>query len=115
MPQGLNKVILIGIIGNEAEMRYAPSGKSATTFSIIVDREWKDQENISHSHTESFSVLCWDEMAEKAKNDLRVEMRVYVEGFIQTRQWIDDQGNKKKAIEVIAEHLIRLDKQEEIN
>lgn len=108
MSQGLNKILLIGSLGTEPEMRFSPSGKPVTTFTILVNRVWSGSDNESHSQTECFNVITWGDLAEKCHEFLNKTQRVYLEGRIQTRQWVDDTGMKNSSIEIIAHEVIIL-------
>ncbi|MCJ7694795.1 MAG: single-stranded DNA-binding protein, partial [Anaerolineaceae bacterium] len=67
MPQGLNKVMLIGYLGRDPELRYTPSGRSVTTFSMATSRSWTGQDNEKHTQTEWFNIVAWGNLAEICK------------------------------------------------
>ncbi|MCJ7695301.1 MAG: single-stranded DNA-binding protein [Anaerolineaceae bacterium] len=108
MPQGLNKVMLIGYLGRDPELRYTPSGRSVTTFSMATSRSWTGQDNEKHTQTEWFNIVAWGNLAEICKELLNKGKRVYIEGRLQSRTWEDSEGNKKKSVDVIANEMIVL-------
>jgi single-strand DNA-binding protein len=108
MNQGLNKVLLIGYLCSDPEMRFTPSGRPITTFSIVVSRDNAGIDRKVHMQSELFSVLVWSELAEICKDSLKRGQRVYVDGRLQTRHWVDDQGNSKSNVEIIANELLIL-------
>jgi len=108
MSHGLNKVIIIGYLGRDPEMRYTPSGRPVTTFSVATSRQWTGEDNEPHSETEWFNVVVWGNLAETCKNTLSKGKRIYIEGRLQSRQWEDKDGNKRKSIEIVASEMILL-------
>lgn len=107
MTKDLNKMMVIGNVGRVPEMRYMPSGRPVTSFSVGATREWEDQEG-QHAEVEWFNVVAWDELAEVCKKRLDEEHRVYVEGRLQTRSWEDKEGKKRFRTEVVAKEIIPL-------
>ena len=108
MSRGLNKVQIIGHLGKEPEMRYTPSGKPVTTFSVAVSRSWNSADGERHSETEWFNVVAWGNLAEICKQYLTKGQQVYIEGRLQTRRWDDKEGNKHTSIEVVANEMMML-------
>lgn len=108
MVRGLNKVMVIGNLGRDPEMRYTPSGKSVTNFSVASNRTWKSADGEKHTDTEWFNVVAWGYLAENTKQLLTKGSRVYVEGRLQTRTWQDNQGNQHKSVEIIANDVLLL-------
>lgn len=108
MNQGLNKVLLIGTLYSDPEMRFTLAGRPITTFSIVVSRDNTGSDSKVHKQFELFSVLIWSELAEKCKETLKKGQNVYVDGRLQTRHWVDDQGNSKSDVEKIANELLIL-------
>ena len=94
MTRGLNKVLIIGALGSEPEMRYTPSGKPVTSFSVAVTRGWRTSEGERKEATEWFNVVSWGNLAEICNQHLRKGSQVYIEGRLQTRSW-DDAGGVK--------------------
>jgi single-strand DNA-binding protein len=108
MSRGLNKVQIIGHLGKEPEMRYTPSGKPVTTFSVAVSRSWNSADGERHSETEWFNVVAWGNLAEICKQYLTKGQQVYIEGRLQTRRWDDKEGVKHTSIEVVANEMMML-------
>lgn len=93
----VNKAIIIGNLGADPEVRTTPAGKFVATLSVATSDRYKDQER-----TEWHRVIVWEKQAELCQQYLRKGSKVYVEGKIQTRSWVDDQGQKRYATEIIA-------------
>ena len=104
----LNKVMIIGRLGRDPEMRYTPSGHPRTKFSVATGRHWTTQDGEKHSETEWFNVVTWDRLAEICNQYLSKGQRVYIEGRMQTRKWDDANGNRRYATEVIANEMLIL-------
>ncbi|MFQ5410185.1 MAG: single-stranded DNA-binding protein [Anaerolineales bacterium] len=109
MTRGLNKVMIIGQLGRDPEMRYTPSGRPVTSFSVAVDRTWNSQDGERHKETEWFNVVAWGSLAEICKQHLHKGREVYVEGRLQTRSWEDPDGKKHYRTELVAREMIMLD------
>ena len=113
MSRGLNKLMVIGHLGRDPEMRYTPSGKPVATFSVGTSRSWQSADGERHEETEWFNVVAWGGLAEICNQHLRKGMQVYVEGRLQTRRWEDAEGNKHFTTELVAKEMIMLgDKKE---
>jgi single-strand DNA-binding protein len=108
MPRGLNKVILIGTVGRDPEMRYTPSGRPVTSFSVATSRTWVSADGERREETEWFNIVAWGQLAEICKQHLTKSQQVYIEGRLQTRGWEDDQGKKHFRTEVVANEMILL-------
>jgi single-strand DNA-binding protein len=108
MARGLNKVMLIGNLGKDPEMKYTPSGMPVTTFSVAVSRSWRTPEGENREETEWFRVVAWQKLAETCNEYLRKGMRVYIEGRLQTRKWTDQQGQERYTTEVVANEMVML-------
>ncbi|MCA9902925.1 MAG: single-stranded DNA-binding protein [Anaerolineae bacterium] len=108
MGRGLNKVIIIGYVGREPEMRYTPSGRPVTSFSVATPRTWVSAEGERREETEWFNVVAWGNLAEICKAHLTRNQQVYVEGRLQTRGWEDEQGKKHFRTELVAQEMILL-------
>lgn len=108
MTKGLNKVMLIGNLGRDPEMRYTPSGRPVTTFSVATSRSWKTNDGEKRSETEWFNIVAWGNLAEICNKYLKKGSKVYVEGRLQTRRWDDDDGQKHSSVEVVANEMIML-------
>jgi single-strand DNA-binding protein len=108
MSRGLNKVMIIGRLGRDPEMRYTPSGKPVTTFVVATSRSWNTSDGQRRSETEWFNVVAWGSLAEICKQFLVKGKQVYIEGRLQTRNWEDSEGNKHSATEIVANEMIML-------
>lgn len=109
MPRGLNKVMIIGQVGHDPDMRYTPSGKPVTSFSVTVTRNWVTAEGERREATEWFNVVAWGNLAEICNQHLRKGSQVYIEGRLQTRSWDDASGIKHFRTELVANEMIILD------
>jgi len=109
MTRGLNKVMIIGQLGRDPEMRYTPSGRPVTSFSLSSSRSWTTSDGDRREETEWFNVVSWGSLAEICKQHLHKGRQVYVEGRLQTRGWEDQEGKKHYRIEVVANEMIILD------
>jgi len=115
MSRGLNKVQIIGHLGKEPEMRYTPSGKPVTTFTVAVSRSWNTVDGERHNETEWFNVVAWGNLAEICKQYLTKGQQVYVEGRLQTRRWEDKEGGKHTSVEVVASEMMMLGERRDHN
>jgi single-strand DNA-binding protein len=113
MARSLNKVMIIGHLGRDPEMRYTPSGKPVTTFTVATGRLWKSADGEQHSETEWFNVVAWGSLAERCKNYLSKGQQVYVEGRLQTRRWDDNEGAKHVSVEIVANEMLMLGERRE--
>lgn len=113
MSRGLNKAMIIGRLGRDPEMRYTPSGKPVTTFSVATHRSWNTSEGERRTETEWFNVVAWGSLAEICKEYLTKNRLVYIEGRLQTRRWDDAEGNKHTSVEIVANEMIMLDERRE--
>ena len=109
MPKSLNKVMLIGNLGKDPELRYTTSGVAVASFSIATSESWKDQEGNMQERTEWHNIVAWRKLAEICGEWLKKGKRVYIEGRIQTRSYDDKNGVKKYITEIIADDMIMLD------
>lgn len=108
MSRGLNKVMIIGNLGKAPEMRYTPSGRPVTTFSVATNRSWKSPNGEHRSETEWFKVVAWGKLAEICNEYLNTGQQVYVEGRLKTRQWEDKEGQQRSSVELIANEMTML-------
>lgn len=115
MARGLNKVLIIGRVGRDPEMRYTPSGRPVTTFSVGTSRTWTTADGERRTETEWFNVVAWSSLAEICKQYLTKDRLVYIEGRLQTRHWDDQEGNKHSATEIVASEMIVLEERREVN
>jgi single-strand DNA-binding protein len=110
MAGSLNKVLLIGNVGRDPEMRYLQSGEPVTTFSVATNRRWTGGDGQPREETEWHNVVAWRKLAEQCNEYLNKGRKVYIEGRLQTRSW-DDQatGQKRFRTEIVADRMIMLD------
>lgn len=108
MSRGLNKVMIIGNLGRDPEMRYTPSGRPVTTFSVATSRTWNTADGERRVETEWFNIVAWSSLAEICKQYLSKGRQVYIEGRLQTRHWDDAEGNKHTSDEIVANEMIIL-------
>ena len=115
MNRGLNKVLIIGQLGRDPEMRYTPSGRPVTTFNVGANRSWNTSDGEIRSEIEWFNVVAWNNLAEICKQYLSNGSLVYIEGRLHTRHWEDQKGNRHCATEIVANEMIMLDELPENN
>ena len=113
MSKDLNKVMIIGHLGAEPELRFTPQGTPVTTFRVASGRSWKDTAGATQTATEWFRIVAWNALAEVCSEYLRTGSRVYVEGRLQSRTWTGDDGQERSTTEVIAYEVILLDRRTE--
>mgnify|MGYP001818865770 CR=1 FL=1 len=100
---GINKVILIGRLGSDPEVRYTPSGVAVANFSIATSEEWKDKDSgEKKERTEWHRIVAWRRLGEICGEYLSKGKQVYIEGRLQTRDWEDRDGNKRYTTEIVA-------------
>lgn len=109
MTRSLNKVMIIGNLGRDPELRYTPQGTPVASFSVATNRRWSGPEGEPREATDWFNIVCWRKLAEIANQYLSKGRKVYIEGRLQTRSWEDDQGQRHYRTEVVANDLIMLD------
>lgn len=102
----VNKVILLGRLGKDPDLRYTPSGAAVATMSLATDLAWKDQEGNQKQLTEWHRIVAWRKTAEIASNYLKKGNQVYIEGRLQTRSWNDKNGVTRYTTEIIVENLV---------
>lgn len=107
---GLNKVMLIGNLGADPEMRYTANGNAVTTFNLAVNRNWTGPDGERKEETEWFTVVSWDKLAETVSQFLQKGRRAYVEGRMKTRSWEGQDGQKRYKTEVVASTVLFLDR-----
>lgn len=107
---GLNKVMIIGNLGADPEMRYTADGKALTSFRVASSRNYSGPDGERREETEWFSVVTWQKLAEQCSQFLQKGRRVYVEGRLQTRSWDGPDGQRKYRTEVVAEKVLFLDR-----
>jgi single-strand DNA-binding protein len=106
----LNKVIIIGNVGNEPEMRFTPNGKPVTSFSVATNWIYTTPEGERRQETEWFNIVAWNRLAEQCNQFLAKGKLVYTEGRIHTRNWEGQDGQAHSKMEVVANRVIFLDR-----
>jgi single-strand DNA-binding protein len=115
MSRGLNKVMIIGYLGKDPEMRYTPSGSPVTTFNVATDRSWNTSDGERRTETEWFNIVAWGSLAEICNQYLTKGRQVYIDGRLQSRSWNDKDGNQHTSVEVVANEMIMLDHRQSSN
>lgn len=105
----VNKVILVGNVGADPEVKQTPSGVAVATMSVATNELWKDSAGNQQERTEWHRIVLWRKQAEFAGQHLKKGRKIYVEGKLQTRSWEDKEGVKRTTTEVIADTLTLLD------
>jgi single-strand DNA-binding protein len=108
----LNKAMIIGNLGRDPEMRYTPNGQSVTQFTVAVNRNFRGSDGEWQEETEWFRVVAWGQTGERAAENLRKGVKVYVEGRLQTRNWEDQTGNKRYTTELVADRVVSLERRQ---
>jgi single-strand DNA-binding protein len=101
----INKVILIGNLGADPEIRYTQSGTPVATFNMATTRRWKDRDGQQQEETEWHRIVAWSKLAEICGEYLNKGSRVYIEGRLQTRKWQDQNGNDRWTTEIVAQEM----------
>ena len=101
----VNKVILLGNLGRDPELRYTPGGDAVVSMSIATTESWKDKSGQRQEKTEWHNIVMYRRLAEIAGEYLKKGSQVYIEGRLQTRKWQDKQGNDRYTTEIAADHM----------
>jgi single-strand DNA-binding protein len=110
MARGINKVILVGNVGIDPDVRYLPNGNAVTTLSVATSESWKDkQTGEKQERTEWHRVVCFNRLGEIAGEYVRKGSKLYVEGSLRTRKWQDQQGQDRYTTEIVASDIQMLD------
>jgi single-strand DNA-binding protein len=104
----VNKVILVGNLGADPELKYTPSNRAVCNLSVATNEVWKDKSGQKQEKTEWHRVNVWGEQAEACSKYLTKGRMVYVEGRLQTRSWDDKEGKKRYSTEVVADRVVFL-------
>jgi single-strand DNA-binding protein len=105
MAGSVNKVILVGRLGRDPELKYTPSGAPVAKFSLATDESFKDKTGEKQEHTEWHNIVAWNKLAEICGEYLTKGKLVFIEGSIRSRQWQDQAGNKRTSYEIIANQM----------
>jgi len=107
--RGVNKVILIGNLGRDPEVRYTASGTAAANFPVATNETWKDRNGERQEKAEFHRIVAWSRLAEVCGEYLRKGSKVYIEGRLQTRKWQDQNGQDRYTTEIVANEMQMLD------
>lgn len=105
MAGGVNKVILIGNLGADPEVRFTPSGQAVANFRIATNETWTDKNQQKQERTEWHRIVVWGKLGELCGEYLKKGRQAYVEGRLQTREWTDKEGKKNYTTEVVAQSV----------
>lgn len=108
MARSLNKVILIGNLTRDPELRYTPQGSAVATFTIATNRAWKTESGDTKEDVEFHRIVAWDKLAEICAQFLKKGRQAYVEGRLQTRKWQTKEGDDRYTTEVVISEMILL-------
>jgi len=108
----VNRVILIGNLGRDPELRYTAGGQPVASFSVATNERWNDREGKTQERTEWHRIVVWGKQGENCANYLQKGRTVYIEGRLQTREWEDKEGQKRQTTEVVAQSVQFLDRRE---
>ncbi|MCX8050667.1 MAG: single-stranded DNA-binding protein [Chlorobi bacterium] len=111
--RSLNKVLLIGNVGKDPEIRYTPAGVPVAQFSLATNETWRDKEGQLQESTEWHTIVAWRNLAELAERHIQRGTRLFVEGRIRSRSYEDSSGTKRYVFEIIADSIILLDGRKE--
>ncbi len=105
---GVNKVILVGNLGRDPEVRYTKNGQAVATFSLATTERWTNRDGQREDRTEWHRIVAWGKLGEICGEYLSKGRQVYIEGRIQTREWEDGDGNKRTTTEIVANNMVML-------
>lgn len=103
--KGVNKVIIVGNLGQDPEVRYMPNGNAVANISVATSESWKDQQGQVQERTEWHRVVMFKKTAEVAGQYLRKGSQVYIEGKLQTRKWQDQNGQDRYTTEIVSDNM----------
>jgi len=109
MTRSLNKVILIGNLTRDPELRYTPQGTARAVFGLATNRAWTTENGEKKEEVEFHNIVIWNKLAELVSKYLSKGRRVYVEGRLQTRKWTDQENEEKKIVEIVVNDILFLD------
>jgi single-strand DNA-binding protein len=110
MSRGINKVIIVGNLGNDPELKFMPNGNAVTNLTVATSESWKDKNTGEQKEdTEWHRVVFFRRLAEIAGEYLKKGSKVYIEGKLKTRKWQDQSGNDRYSTEIIADQMQMLD------
>ena len=109
MSRTLNKVMIIGNVGKQPELKTTPSGIPVTSFRLATSETWKDRDGNVKEQTDWHTIVAWRGLAEVINKLVEKGSRIYVEGRLQTRTFDDKDGNKRHVVEILADNMLLLD------
>ena len=109
MSRTLNKVMLIGNVGKDPELKHTPSGIPVVSFNLATTDSWKDRSGNLQEHTDWHTIVAWRGLAEICQKLVKNGARIYIEGKLQTRKIEDKNGNRKHIVEILADNMLLLD------
>ena len=109
MARSLNKVMLIGNLTRDPELKYTPSGTAVCNFGLATNRSWQTDEGEKHEETEFFGCVAWNKLADLCGQFLVKGRKVYIEGRLSTRKWTGQDGQERQKTEIVVEDMILLD------
>lgn len=104
----VNKVILVGNLGKDPEVRYTQEGAPVASFSLATSEKWKDKSGNAQESTEWHNITAWNKLADVCKQYLSKGSKVYIEGRIKTQTWNDREGNPRKTTNIVVTNLVML-------
>lgn len=109
MPKSVNKVILLGNLGKDPELRYTNAGVAVATFSLATNESWKDNDGNVQERTQWHNLIAWRKLAEISSEYLKKGSKAYIEGRLQYRTYDDKNGVKRFVTEIVVDNLVMLD------
>jgi len=112
---GVNKVILVGNLGKDPEVRHLEGGASVANFTLATSETYKDKNGIKNEQTEWHNIVVWRGLADIAEKYLKKGITIYIEGKLRTRSWDDKEGHKQSTTEIVGDTFTILSKKENTN
>ena len=109
----MNRIMVIGNVGKDPEMRFTPSGKSVTNFSVATTRRYTSSEGERNDETQWFTIVAWGKLAETCNEYIEKGRQVYVDGRLQISEWEGQDGEKRHRVEIVANTVLFLGKKSE--
>jgi len=111
--RSINKVILIGNLTRDADLKQTGNGQEVSTFGLATNRQWVTQDSEKHASSEFHECVAWGKLAEICSQYLKKGKLIYIEGYLKTRSWDNDDGTKKYRTEVVVNDMIMLEKRKD--
>lgn len=108
--RSINKVILIGNLTRDADLKQTGNGQAVSSFGLATNRQWVTQDSEKHASSEFHECVAWGKLAEICSQYLKKGKLIYIEGYLKTRSWDNDDGTKKYRTEVVVNDMIMLEK-----